>query len=149
MALRTIRKYGDPILRKKCRPVDIIDEKTLSFLDDMIETLHSTENSAALAAPQLGVLKRIVVIDMGEGLMELINPIILESKGTQFVTEGCLSIPDKWGKLIRPSWVKVSALNRKGEPIEIIGEGVLAKCLCHEIDHLEGILFIDMVTEYL
>ncbi|GAU78194.1 peptide deformylase [Fusibacter sp. 3D3] len=149
MALRTIRINDDPILRKTCRAVDVIDEKIKLILDDMADTLYHTDNSAALAAPQLGILKRLVVIDIGDGLIELINPIIIESRGVQEVTEGCLSLPDQWGKLKRPSFVKVSAQNRLGETIEIEGEGIMAKCLCHEIDHLDGILFIDKVYEFI
>ena len=148
MALRTIRLYDDPILRKTCKTVDQVDKKIELILDDMVDTLHHTDNSAALAAPQIGILKRIVVIDLDEEVIELINPVIVESEGVQEVTEGCLSIPDKWGKLKRPNSVKVSALNRYGEPIEIQGEDFMAKCLCHEIDHLDGILFIDKVYEF-
>ncbi|MBF4693063.1 peptide deformylase [Fusibacter ferrireducens] len=149
MALRTIRLYDDPILRKICREVNVVDEKIKLILDDMADTLYHTDNSAALAAPQIGILKRLVVIDFGEGLIELINPVIVETQGLQEVTEGCLSIPDKWGKLNRPHFVRVSAQNRHGETFEIKGEGFLAKCLCHEIDHLEGILFIDKVTKFI
>ncbi|WP_053957610.1 peptide deformylase [Inediibacterium massiliense] len=149
MALRNIRILGDDILRKKCRQVEKIDDRTLTLLKDMEETLHNTENGAALAAPQVGVLKRVVVIDMGEGIIYLINPEIVEIEGKQKVVEGCLSIPNKWGKLIRPKRVKVKALNEKGMKFTITGEGDLAKCLCHEIDHLDGILFIDKVTEFI
>jgi peptide deformylase len=149
MALRTIRALGDDILRKKCRPVDKIDERILVLLKDMADTLHNTENGAAIAAPQVGVLRRVVVIDMGEGTIYLVNPEVIEAEGSQEVVEGCLSIPKKVGKLIRPAKVTVKALNEKGEEIVITGEGDMAKCLCHEIDHLDGILFIDKVTEYI
>lgn len=149
MALRTIRALGDDILRKKSRPVDIIDERILMLLKDMADTLHNTENGAAIAAPQVGVLRRVVVIDMGEGTIYLVNPEVVEAEGSQEVVEGCLSIPKKVGKLIRPAKVTVKALNEKGEEIVITGEGDMAKCLCHEIDHLDGILFIDKVTEYI
>ncbi|MGE5677305.1 MAG: peptide deformylase [Pseudomonadota bacterium] len=149
MALRTIRALGDDILRKKCRPVDKIDERILVLLKDMADTLHNTENGAAIAAPQVGVLRRVVVIDMGEGTIYLVNPEVVEAEGSQEVVEGCLSIPKKVGKLIRPAKVTVKALNEKGEEIVITGEGDMAKCLCHEIDHLDGILFIDKVTEYI
>lgn len=149
MALRNIRNLGDDILRKKSRQVEKIDNRVLTLLKDMVDTLNNTENGAALAAPQVGVLKRAVVIDMGEDIIYLINPEIVETEGMQKVVEGCLSIPGKWGKLIRPKKVKVKALNEKGKEIIITGEGDLAKCLCHEIDHLDGILFIDKVTEFI
>lgn len=148
MALRKIRTVGDDILRKKCRFIEKIDDRIITILKDMTETLYSTDSGAALAAPQVGLLKRLVVIDMGEGLITLVNPEIIESEGTQEVVEGCLSVPGKWGKLIRPAKVKVKALNIDGEEVIIDGEGDMAKCLCHEIDHLDGILFIDKVTEY-
>ncbi len=149
MALRNIRSLGDDILRKKSREVEKVDEKVLMLLKDMAETMYDNGNGAGLAAPQVGILKRIVVIDMGQGLINLINPEIIEAEGSQEVIEGCLSIPDQWGKLIRPKRVKVKALNEKAEEVIITGEGDLAKCLCHEIDHLDGILFIDKVTEFL
>lgn len=149
MALRSIRSLGDDILRKKCRPVDKIDERISALLSDMADTLHNTENGAAIAAPQVGVLRRAVVIDMGEGTIYLVNPEIIEAEGSQEVVEGCLSIPKRVGKLVRPAKVTVKALNEKGEEITITGEGDMAKCLCHEIDHLDGILFIDKVTEYI
>ncbi|AZV56350.1 peptide deformylase [Clostridium sp. AWRP] len=149
MALRNIRTLGDEILRKKCRAVEKVDDRILTLLKDMADTLHNTENGAAIAAPQVGVLRRAVVIDMGEGIIYLVNPEIIEEEGSQEVIEGCLSIPNKWGKLIRPAKVKVKALNEKGEEFTITGEGDLAKCLCHEIEHLDGILFIDKVTEFI
>ncbi|OAA94452.1 peptide deformylase [Clostridium coskatii] len=149
MALRNIRTLGDEILRKKCRAVEKVDDRILTLLKDMVDTLHNTENGAAIAAPQVGVLRRAVVIDMGEGIICLVNPEIIEQEGSQEVIEGCLSIPNKWGKLIRPAKVKVKALNEKGEEFTITGEGDLAKCLCHEIEHLDGILFIDKVTEFI
>lgn len=149
MALRTIRTVGDDILRKKSRAVETVDEKILTLLKDMAETMYNTGMGAGLAAPQIGILKRLVVIDMGDGLIKLVNPEIIETSGNQEVTEGCLSIPGQWGKLMRPERVKVKTLNEKGEEVLIEGEGDLAKCLCHEIDHLDGILFIDKVTEFI
>lgn len=149
MALRNIVTVEDDILRKKCKPVDKIDEKLLTLIKDMAETMYNTGNGAGLAAPQVGVLKRVVVIDVGEGLISLINPQIVEAEGSREVVEGCLSIPGKWGKLMRPERVKVTALNEKGEEIVICAQEDLAKALCHEIDHLDGILFIDKVTEYI
>lgn len=149
MALRKIRTLGDEILRKKCRKVEKVDDRIKILLCDMLDTLHNTENGAAIAAPQVGVLRRAVVIDMGQGVINLVNPEIIETEGSQEVVEGCLSIPGRWGKLTRPAKVKVKALNEKGEEFTITGEGDMAKCLCHEIDHLDGILFIDKVTEFL
>ena len=149
MALRNIRVLGDDILRKKSKPIEKIDDRVLTLLEDMAETLHNHENGAAIAAPQIGVLRRAVVIAIGEETIYLINPEIIETEGSQEVIEGCLSIPDKWGKLMRPAKVKVKALNEKGEEFIITGEDDLAKCLCHEIDHLDGILFIDKVTEFI
>ena len=149
MALRQIRQLGDEILRKKCKKVDKIDDKLLGLLRDMTETLKSVENGAALAAPQVGILKRVVVIAKGEELIYLINPEIIKAEGTQEVVEGCLSIPGKFGKLTRPMLVEVKALNEKGEEITLTGTEWMAKCLCHEIDHLDGKLFIDQVTEFI
>jgi peptide deformylase len=149
MALRNIRTLGDDVLRKKCKPVEKVDEKIRMLLQDMAKTMYHTENGGGLAAPQVGILKRVAVIDMGEGLIHLVNPEIIETQGSHEVIEGCLSIPDKIGKLQRPVKVKVKALNENGEEVIITGEDDLAKCLCHEIDHLDGILFIDKVTEYI
>lgn len=153
MALRNIRLLGDDILRKKSKEVEVIDDRVLTLLKDMAETMHKA-NGAGLAAPQVGVLRRLVVINTDEGVVNLINPEIIEAEGNQEVIEGCLSILDqqgncRYGKLIRPERVKVRALNERGEASIITGEGELAKALCHEIDHLDGILFIDKVTEYI
>lgn len=149
MALRQIRLFGDEVLRKKSREVEVVDEKIRQLLNDMAETMYNEENGGGLAAPQIGILKRLVVIDMGEGLIKLVNPKIISKEGSQEVIEGCLSNPNVFGKLLRPKTVKVQALNEKGEEIILIGTGDLAKCFCHEIDHLDGILFTDFVTEYL
>jgi peptide deformylase len=149
MALRQIRLFGDEILRKKSKVVEVVDDKIRQILNDMADTMYNTENGGGLAAPQVGILKRLVVIDMGQGLIKLVNPKIVNQEGTQEVIEGCLSNPNKWGKLIRPAKVKVQALNENGEEITLTGTGDLAKCFCHEIDHLEGILFTDFVTEYI
>lgn len=149
MALRQIRLFGDEILRKKSRAVEVVDDRIRQILDDMAETMYNTENGGGLAGPQVGILKRLVVIDMGQGLIKLVNPKIINQEGTQEVIEGCLSIPNKWGKLIRPAKVTVQALNENGEEIVLTGTGDLAKCFCHEIDHLEGILFTDLVIEYI
>jgi peptide deformylase len=142
MAVREIRKDGDEVLRKVSRKVEVIDDRILTLLDDMKETMYEAEG-VGLAAPQVGVLRRVVVIDIGEGLLELINPVIVYESGEQMEEEGCLSIPGIRGQVKRPAKVIVRALNRKGETIEITGTGLLAIALCHEIDHLNGILFTD------
>lgn len=148
MALRNIRKLGDDILRKKCRPVETIDERIITLLDDMAETMYNA-NGVGLAAPQIGILKRIAVIDVGEGLIELINPEITSFEGNEKEPEGCLSVPGKCGYVLRPKKVTVTALNRDGEKIIVEGEDLLARALCHEIDHLDGIVFVDKVIEYI
>lgn len=144
MALRTIRKNGDELLRKKSKKVDGINERILTLLDDMVETMHDADG-VGLAAPQVGILKRVVVIDIGEGVLKLINPEIISTEGNYIDVEGCLSIPGEQGQVERPYKVKVKALNEKGEEIIVEGEELLARALCHEIDHLEGVLFIDKV----
>lgn len=148
MAIRTIRKLGDEVLRKKCRNVDKIDDRTLTLLDDMADTLYDA-NGVGLAAPQVGVLKRIAVVDIGDGLIELINPEIIEQSGVQEGSEGCLSVPGKYGEVQRPKRVTVRATDRNGKVFEITGEDLLARAFCHEIDHLDGIVFVDKVTEYI
>ncbi|MFU0800812.1 MAG: peptide deformylase [Xylanivirga thermophila] len=143
MALREIKKHPrDEILRKKSRKVDKIDQRIITLLDDMAETMYKADG-VGLAAPQVGILKRIVVIDVGDGLIELINPEIIDAKGSQIGDEGCLSLPGITGRVKRPNEVKLRALNRKGEEIEMVGTGLLARAMCHETDHLDGILFID------
>jgi len=146
MALRTIRKYGDELLRKKSRKVDVIDERILTLLKDMEETMYAADG-VGLAAPQVGILKRVVVIDVGEGILKLINPEIIETEGTEIDTEGCLSVPGEQGEVERPYKVKVKALDEKGEEIIIEGEGLLARAFCHEIDHLDGVLFVDKAID--
>ncbi|AZV56251.1 peptide deformylase [Clostridium sp. AWRP] len=146
MALRNVRKYGDSILRKKSRKVEEINERIHVLLDDMEETLYE-EDGVGLAAPQVGVLKRVIVIDVGEGILKLVNPEIIYSEGKAVDIEGCLSIPGSEGEVERPEKVKVKALNEKGEEIVIEGEDLLARALCHEIDHLNGILFIDKIIK--
>ena len=148
MALRQLRYEGDEILRKKCKKVEEVDDHIRMILDDMLDTLHNTEDGAAIAAPQIGILKRLVVIDMGTGIIKLVNPEIIEEKGIQECVEGCLSIPNKYGNTIRPKKVTIKALNENGEEIILTGRGEMAKCFCHEIDHLDGILFIDKVTKW-
>lgn len=147
MAIRNIRKLGDDILRKKSRRVERIDDKIVELLDDMAETMYKSDG-VGLAAPQVGILKRIVVIDVGDGLLELINPEITGFSGNVKDVEGCLSVPGKYGYVVRPQKVTVTALDRFGDKKVINGEGMLAKALCHEIDHLDGIMFVDKVTQY-
>lgn len=150
MALRALRINNDPILRKHCREVEVIDDKIRQILDDMVQTLHATSNGAAIAAPQVGLLKRLVVIDMGElsgGVLKLVNPKIVASSGQQRSEEGCLSFPDRWAQTIRPYKVTVEALDEQGNKLTLTGEGELAKCFCHEIDHLDGIVFLDRAVQ--
>lgn len=147
MALRKILTFGDEQLNKKCRTVEKIDDRIISLLDDMAETLYES-GGVGLAAPQIGILKRICVIDIGEGLIELINPEIIETSGSINDVEGCLSLPGKWGYVERPEKVTVRATNRNGEVYEMTGEGLLARAFCHEIDHLDGVLFVTHVTEF-
>lgn len=144
MALRTIRKNGDELLRKRSKEVDVINERILTLLNDMEETMREADG-VGLAAPQVGILKRVVVIDIGEGILRLINPKIISTEGSYVDVEGCLSVPGEQGEVERPYKVKVKALNEKGEEIIVEGEELLARALCHEIDHLDGILFVDKV----
>lgn len=146
MALREIVQIGEPVLRKKAKKVEVIDEKILQILDDMADTMYNADG-VGLAAPQVGILKRIVVIDIGDGLLELINPEIIETSGEQIGEEGCLSVIGESGIVIRPNIVKVRAYNRKGQLFEIEGEELLARAFCHEIDHLDGILYVDKVEK--
>ncbi len=144
MALRNIVRIGDDILRKKCRTVTKFDDKLCSLIDDMRETL-AVADGAGLAAPQVGMLKRVVVIDVKDkhGVIELVNPEIVSESGAQNAEEGCLSAPNEWYYVERPSKVMVKAQDRFGKEFTIKGENMLARALCHEIDHLDGILFID------
>ena len=144
MALRNIVKEGDEVLRKKCRAVDKIDDRILTILDDMAETLYDS-GGVGLAAPQVGILRRIVVIDVGEGLIELINPEIVAQSGEQTGQEGCLSVPGIYGIVRRPMKVTVRAQDRSGKSFELSGEGLLARAMCHEIAHLDGGLFTDVM----
>ena len=145
MALRDIVKEPDERLRKVCRPVKEITPHILTMLDDMAETMAFAEG-VGLAAPQVGVLRRIVVVDVGEGLIELINPEILEVSGEQTGPEACLSCGDRRGIVTRPSFVRVRALDRTGTLREYTGEGLLARAFCHELDHLDGVLFLDKMS---
>ncbi len=140
MAIRNIVKEGDPVLTKICRPVEKFDERLAQLLDDMYETMVKGEG-VGIAAPQVGILRRIFVIDIGEGKLEFINPKILKTKGRQEGSEGCLSCPGEFGITERPMYVTVTAQNRNGDHFTINAEGLLAKAICHENDHLDGILF--------
>ena len=147
MAKLKIVKYGDETLRKVCRPVDKITPRIITLLDDMLETMHAADG-VGLAAPQVGVLRRIVVIEVDEGqVYELINPRIVAFAGEQQEQEGCLSVPGRWGITKRPMHVTVRAINRHGEEIQVSGSGLLARAFCHELDHLDGKLFIDEMIE--
>ncbi|NLB78332.1 MAG: peptide deformylase [Clostridiaceae bacterium] len=147
MAIRNIVKKGDEILNKRCKEVKEINNRVIDLLDDMSETMLEG-NGVGLAAPQVGILKRIVVIDVGDGLMELINPVIIESEGEQIEAEGCLSVPGVFGKVKRPQRVVVEYLNRAGEKVRTEGTEIKAICICHELDHLEGMLFDEKVIEF-
>ena len=144
MALRTILTEGDPVLRKKSRPVTAFDARLEQLMDDMLETMYQAPG-VGLAAPQVGILKRVVVLDCGDGPLKMVNPVILEMQGSQEWVEGCLSVPGKQGKTHRPAYVRVAYQDARGQACEVTGEGLLAVCLCHEIDHLDGKLYIDIV----
>ena len=146
MALRTICVEGDEVLRKTSRPVTEFNQKLWDLLEDMAETMYHA-NGVGLAAVQVGILRRVVVIDVGEGLIELINPEIVSQKGEQTDLEGCLSFPGQYGRVTRPEKVKVKAQDRNGKPITLRGEGLLARAFCHELDHLDGRVFKDLATE--
>ncbi|MCI5530324.1 MAG: peptide deformylase [Blautia sp.] len=144
MALRTIRTEGDPVLSKKCRPVEEITPRIRELITDMLETMYDA-CGVGLAAPQVGILKRIVVIDVGEGPIILINPEIVESSGEQTGEEGCLSVPGMSGQVTRPNYVKVKALDMDMKEAEYEGEELLARAFCHEIDHLDGKMYTRLV----
>ena len=146
MAIRIIRQATDEILRKKSREVEIVDDKIREILDDMVETMHKY-NGVGLAAPQIGILKRLVVIDLYDekGPIKLVNPKIVKEKGKQEVEEGCLSFPNQYGRIVRPNKIKIEALNEEGQKIKLDGEALLAQAISHEIDHLDGILFVDKI----
>ena len=148
MAIRIIREEGDENLRKKSREVEVVDDKIRQLVNDMIETMHKFDG-LGLAAPQVGILKRVIVIDLYDdnGPMALINPVIIKEKGTQIVEEGCLSFPNKFAKVERPEQMIVEGLNVNGEKVKVRGKGLLAQALAHEIDHLNGEVFIDKIIE--
>lgn len=148
MALRTILLEGNPTLNKVSRPVAVFDEKLHVLLDDMTQTLKQA-NGAGLAAPQVGILRRVVVVDTGEEVLELINPEIVQTSGEQVGLEGCLSVPGKYGIVTRPNIVKVRAQDREGFWYEAEGEGLVARAFCHELEHLDGHLYTEKVERFL
>lgn len=148
MAIRQLRYRGDDVLCKVCKEVKDFDKKLAILLDDMYDTMKKYDG-VGLAAPQIGILKRAVVIDVGDGKIELINPQIIETSGTQNGAEGCLSVPKVFGEVQRPNYVKVKAQNRNGEWFTLDGEELLARAICHECEHLDGHLFIEKVTKFL
>lgn len=148
MALRNIRIEGDPILREKSKEVRKITSRTKQLIEDMVETMHDAEG-VGLAAPQVGVLRRIVVIDIGDGPIRMINPVIIEKNGKELGPEGCLSVPGKAGTVERPEKVVVDFIDEEGTKKRLEANGFLARAVCHELDHLDGVLYIDKVVEYL
>ena len=146
MAIRNLRYEGDDILNKKSREIETIDEKLQTLIDDMIDTMHKY-NGVGLAAVQVGILKRVFVVDLydDKGPIVFINPVILKTQGEREVEEGCLSFPNQFAKVIRPSEVTVKALDRDGKEYKLKGKGLLAQAISHEVDHLEGILFVDKI----
>ncbi|MDE7447220.1 MAG: peptide deformylase [Lachnospiraceae bacterium] len=145
MAIRNIREIGDPVLNKTCKEVKEMTDRTRELIDDMFDTMYEADG-VGLAAPQVGILKRIVVIDVtGEDPLLLINPVILESSGEQTGNEGCLSVPGKTGIVTRPNYVKVKAYDENLEPYELEGTELLARAICHELEHLDGHLYVERV----
>lgn len=149
MALRQLRYNDDEILKKKAKEVLVVDDRVREQLQDMMDTLHEVKNGAALAANQVGILRKLIVIDYCGHYIKLVNPKIIASSGEQECIEGCLSFPDQFGKTMRPQKVTIQALDENGEEILITGEDEMAKCFCHEIDHLNGEVFIDKVFEFI
>ena len=148
MGLRKILNDKDPALHKVCKPVTAFDAKLHKLLDDMRETLIDS-NGVGLAAPQVGILRRVVLVDTGEEILELINPEMLETDGEQVGPEGCLSVPGKYGLVKRPYWAKVRAQDRNGDWYEAEGEEIIARCFCHELDHLDGIVYTEVMDRFL
>ena len=148
MGLRTILTDKEPALHKVCRPVEKFDGKLHKLLDDMAETMQNA-NGVGLAAPQVGILRRVVVVDTGDGVLELVNPTLLETDGEQVGAEGCLSVPGKYGLVKRPYYAKVRAQDRNGDWFEAEGEELIARCFCHELDHLDGIVYTEVMERFL
>ena len=148
MGLRKILTDKEPSLHKVCRPVEKFDGRLHKLLDDMVETMQDA-HGVGLAAPQIGILRRVVVVDTGEGVLELVNPTLLETDGEQMGAEGCLSVPGKYGLVLRPYWAKVRAQDRYGDWYEAEGEELIARCFCHELDHLDGIIYTEVMERFL
>ena len=148
MGLRKILTDKDPALHKVCRPVEKFDWRLHKLLDDMRDTLEEA-NGVGLAAPQVGILRRVVIVDTGEEILELVNPVMLETDGEQYGPEGCLSVPGKYGLVKRPMYAKVRAQDRNGDWFEAEGEELIARCFCHELDHLDGIVYTEVMDRYL
>ena len=148
MGLRKILTDKDPALHKVCKPVEVFDRKLHKLLDDMRDTLIDS-NGVGLAAPQVGILRRVVLVDVGDEILELINPEMLETDGEQVGPEGCLSVPGKYGLVKRPYWAKVRAQDRNGNWYEAEGEELIARCFCHELDHLDGIIYTEVMDRFL
>ena len=148
MGMRKILTDKEPALHKVCKPVTSFDAKLHKLLDDMAETLADA-NGVGLAAPQVGILRRVVIVDTGDGILELVNPSLVETSGEQVGAEGCLSVPGKYGLVKRPYFAKVSAQDRNGNWFEAEGEEIIARCFCHELDHLEGIVYTEVMDRFL
>ncbi len=145
MALRNLRYEGDEILRKKSKEVSVVDDRIRTLLDDMVETMYE-KDGVGLAAPQVGILKRVIVIDVEDGnVYKMVNPVITKKSGEQCAQEGCLSVRETKGNVSRPMYVTVEYTDQDGKHVELDAEGLLARCICHEIDHLDGILFVDRI----
>ena len=152
MAIRSIRTIGDEVLKKECKAVTEVTDHTLELIEDMFDTMYSA-GGVGLAAPQVGILRRVVVLlDVNkepEEMVELVNPEVIEQKGSERVVEGCLSVPGVYGYVTRPTWAKIRAQDRNGNWFEREGEGIVAQCFCHETEHLDGHLFTEKVEEYI
>ena len=148
MGLRRILTDKDPALHKVCRPVEKFDRRLHKLLDDMVETMLDA-NGVGLAAPQVGILRRVVTVDTGDGILELVNPVLVETDGEQIGAEGCLSVPGKYGLVKRPYYAKVRAQDRNGEWFEAEGEELIGRCFCHELDHLDGIVYTEVMERFL
>ena len=148
MSIRTIRVEGDEILRKKSKEIKEMTPRLSQLIDDMIDTMYESEG-VGLAAPQVGILRRVVLVDTGDEILELVNPVMLETDGEQFGAEGCLSVPGKYGLVKRPYYAKVKAQDRYGNWYEAEGEELIGRCFCHELDHLDGILYTEVMDRFL
>ncbi len=148
MGLRKILTHEEPALHKTCKPVEKFDQRLYTLLDDMRQTLIDS-GGVGLAAPQVGILRRVVLVDTGEEILELVNPTLVETSGEQIGAEGCLSVPGKYGLVKRPNYAKVRAQDRNGQWYEAEGEEIIARCFCHELDHLDGVIYTEVMERYL